>query len=225
MAAKLHCLRRNSDLSWSHAYDSEFRFYFLRRIALLRFRLAECLEEAGDHLRGDRRACARAFIPRTLDPVVLKGRTTLLASATTTPSVEPIFLATSSSRVPSRFRDMGSAPFRLVCQNSDVAGVRRLLLTLNAEERSGAIRKGIQPRRIIILPRSWRLPKAIAICVSQLHGGCLRQIQLLAWRHSPPGTKVHGSPAQAFNFGAFTASPIWACASIGCSFLFAMELH
>jgi hypothetical protein len=93
-------------------------FYLLRGAALSRFRLAECVEE--DDLRGVR--CGRDFVAWALDRLVanrlaltnrlaLNGRTTLLASATITPNVEPIFLATPSSRVSWRFSDIRMAPF------------------------------------------------------------------------------------------------------------------
>jgi hypothetical protein len=82
---------------------SERLFYLPRGMALLRFRLTGWVAEEDD-LRRVR--CGRDFVARTLDRLVLNGRTTLLASATITPNVEPILLATPSSIVPSRFSDI-----------------------------------------------------------------------------------------------------------------------
>ena len=79
---------------------SEHLFYLPRGMARLRFRLTGWVEE-DDDLR--RARYDRDFVPWTLDRLVLNGRTTLLASATITPNVEPILLATPSSIVPSRF--------------------------------------------------------------------------------------------------------------------------
>src|SRR5579872_1745694 len=97
---------------------SERLFYLLRGRALLRFRLTECVEEDG--LRRVR--CVRDCVAWALDRLALNGRTALLASATITPNVEPIFLATPSSRVPWRFSDIGWLLFRLACDASILRG-------------------------------------------------------------------------------------------------------
>ena len=96
--------------------------YLLRRTALLRFRRTGCAEEAEDDLRRVRRAVDFAACTPVL---VLNGRTTLLASATTTPSVEPIFLATPSSRVPSGFSDIAGSFFGSPVRASISRGSRR----------------------------------------------------------------------------------------------------
>ena len=130
-------------------------------MALLRFRLTGCVEEDG--LR--RARCGRDFVPWALDRLVLNGRTTLLASATMTPNVEPILLATPSSIVPSRFSDIGpllSARLSTPRFREDHAGVRCLLEALHALERDRAIRKAIQNGKDNHLKQAWRLLKSLA---------------------------------------------------------------
>jgi hypothetical protein len=145
--------------------------------------------------------CGRDFVAWALDRLALNGRTTLLASATITPSVEPIFLAHPPAEFlgASQTSDgsfFGSPVTPRFCEEH--AGVRRLPLALNAQEQDGAIGRGIQTVKDNPLKRAWGLPKSGASVFSSPRLDRRLWILRLELRHSGQGLRSTVQAAKHF---------------------------